>query len=30
MAAVSWTRGDNTYVLAGPEEPDFAKKYLLQ
>ena len=23
----SWTRGDKTYVLAGPEEPDFARKY---
>ena len=28
MLAASWTRGDNTYVLAGPEEADFAKKYL--
>jgi hypothetical protein len=27
MAAVRWTRGDNTYVLAGPEEADFLKKY---
>ncbi|MGD0262164.1 MAG: hypothetical protein ABSD29_20555 [Verrucomicrobiota bacterium] len=24
----SWTHGDNTYVLAGPEEADFVKKYL--
>jgi hypothetical protein len=28
MVTASWTRGDNTYVLAGPEETDFAKKYL--
>lgn len=28
MLAASWTHGDNTYVLAGPEEPDFLKKYL--
>ncbi len=28
MDTVSWTRGDNTYVLAGPEETGFAKKYL--
>jgi hypothetical protein len=28
MLTVSWTKGDNTYVLAGPEEPDFVKKYL--
>jgi hypothetical protein len=28
MVAASWTQGDNTYVLAGPEEADFAKKYL--
>lgn len=27
LLTVSWTRGDYTYVLAGPEEPDFAKKY---
>ncbi len=26
--AVSWTRGDKTYLLAGPEEPGFLKKYL--
>ncbi len=28
MVTVSWTRGDDTYLLAGPEEADFAKKYL--
>jgi hypothetical protein len=28
MLAVSWTSGDNTYVLAGPEEADFLSKYL--
>jgi hypothetical protein len=28
MLAVRWTRGENTYVLAGPEEADFLKKYL--
>ncbi len=28
MVTVSWAQGDNTYVLAGPEEPDFVKKYL--
>ena len=30
MLTVSWTQGDNTYVLAGPEEQeaDFVKKYL--
>ncbi len=24
----SWTEGDKTYLLAGPEEADFARKYL--
>jgi uncharacterized membrane protein YbaN (DUF454 family) len=28
MLTASWTHGDNTYVLAGPEEADFVKKYL--
>ncbi len=28
LATVSWTKGDKTYVLAGPQEPNFAKKYL--
>lgn len=27
LVTVSWTQGDNTYVLAGPEEPGFAEKY---
>ena len=28
MLTASWTHGDNTYVLAGPEEADFLEKYL--
>jgi hypothetical protein len=28
MLAARWTQGDNTYVLAGPDEADFIKKYL--
>jgi hypothetical protein len=28
MLTASWTEGDNTYVLAGPEEVEFLKKYL--
>ena len=28
MVTVSWTHGDNTYVLAGPEEAGFVQKYL--
>ena len=28
LLTASWTQGDNTYVLAGPEEADFVKKYL--
>lgn len=28
LAAASWSRGNKTYVLAGPEEKDFARKYL--
>ena len=28
MLTATWTRGDNTYILAGPAEADFAKKYL--
>jgi len=28
ILTVSWTRGDNTYVLAGPEEAGFVQKYL--
>lgn len=26
--AVRWSQGDKAYLLAGPEEPDFLKKYL--
>ena len=28
LQSASWTRGDKIYVLAGPEEPNFAQKYL--
>ena len=28
LLTVSWSRGDNTYVLAGPEEAGFVRKYL--
>ena len=28
LMTASWTQGDKTYVLAGPEEADFARKYL--
>jgi hypothetical protein len=28
LLTASWSRGDKTYVLAGPEEPDFIRKYL--
>ncbi|MBI5383826.1 MAG: hypothetical protein HZA90_03975 [Verrucomicrobia bacterium] len=28
LVTASWTQGDKTYVLAGPEEPEFTKKYL--
>jgi len=28
MLTASWSHGDNTYVLAGPEEADFVQKYL--
>jgi hypothetical protein len=28
LLAASWSQGDKTYVLAGPEEPDFVRKYL--
>jgi hypothetical protein len=28
MATASWSHGDNTYILAGPEEADFVRKYL--
>lgn len=28
LATVSWTKGDDTYLLAGREEPGFAQKYV--
>jgi hypothetical protein len=28
LQTASWTEGDNVYVLAGPEEQNFAQKYL--
>jgi hypothetical protein len=28
MVTASWTSGDNSYVLAGPEEAGFIQKYL--
>ena len=28
LFTVSWSRGDKTYILAGPPESDFVKKYL--
>ena len=28
LVTVSWTRDDKTYILIGPDEPDFEKKYL--
>jgi hypothetical protein len=28
LLAASWSQGDKTYVLAGPEESDFLRKYL--
>jgi uncharacterized membrane protein YbaN (DUF454 family) len=28
LMTASWTRGEDTYVLAGPDEPGFAEKYL--
>lgn len=30
LMTASWTRGDDTYVLAGPEEPRFEQKYVPQ
>jgi hypothetical protein len=27
LFTASWTQGDKTYLLAGPEEPDFLQKY---
>lgn len=29
LTTASWTQGADTYLLAGPAEPDFARKYLL-
>jgi hypothetical protein len=28
LAAAHWTSGDNVYILAGPAEEDFEKRYL--
>jgi hypothetical protein len=28
LLTASWSQGDNTYLLAGPDEPDFVRKYL--
>jgi hypothetical protein len=28
LATVSWTAGENAYFLAGPDEPNFSRKYL--
>lgn len=28
VVSVSWTKGDKTYMLAGPNEPEFLRKYL--
>ncbi len=28
LVTASWSQGDKTYLLAGPEEPDFGAKYL--
>ena len=28
LITASWTQGDKTYVLAGPEEANFTGKYL--
>jgi len=27
LQTASWTEGSNTYILAGPDEPDFLRKY---
>jgi hypothetical protein len=29
LITASWTRGDDTYLLAGPHEPGFAQKYVI-
>jgi hypothetical protein len=28
LTTVSWTTGDRTYLLAGPQDADFLRKYL--
>jgi hypothetical protein len=28
LVTASWTHGNRTYLLAGPQDPDFARKYL--
>ncbi len=28
LATASWTAGENSYFLAGPDEPDFSRKFL--
>jgi hypothetical protein len=28
LLTASWTQGDRTYVLAGPEDAEFVRKYL--
>jgi hypothetical protein len=30
LLTASWTSGDETYLLAGPQEPEFAQKYLVR
>lgn len=30
LITASWTHGEETYVLAGPQEPEFAQKYLVR
>jgi uncharacterized membrane protein YbaN (DUF454 family) len=30
LIAASWTSGEQTYVLAGPQDPEFAGKYLVR
>ena len=30
LMTASWTRGEETYFLAGPQEPQFAQKYLVR
>jgi hypothetical protein len=28
LMTASWSEGNNTYLLAGPDEPDFVRKYV--